>query len=301
MRFAVLAAAESWYFRDLCRAASGRHELTAIPFSRLVSSNADGAFHVMADGQDLATYDAVLVRTMPPGSLEQVVFRMDALARLEAAGQAVLNPPRSLEAAIDKYLASARLAAAGVPTPRTCVCQGADDAMEAFVQLGGDVVVKPIFGGEGRGLMRVGDESLALRVFKTLAQCQAAIYLQEFIPHEGFDERVLLIGDRALAMRRRHPHDWRTNISRGATAEPLAADDELVSLARRAAEAVGTTLSGVDILTGREGRRYVIEVNGVPGWKGLASALNVDVAALVLDELAKAAARKGPSLVKAVS
>ena len=51
---------------------------------------------------------------MPPGSLEQVVFRMDVLGRLEAAGKVVINPPRAIEAAVDKYLASAKLAAAGL-------------------------------------------------------------------------------------------------------------------------------------------------------------------------------------------
>ena len=70
----------------------------------------DLASHVETDGQtvtagdfDLSRADAVLVRTMPPGSLEQVVFRMDLLARLEAAGIPVVNPPRAIEAAVDKY------------------------------------------------------------------------------------------------------------------------------------------------------------------------------------------------------
>ena len=53
---------------------------------------------------DLLATDGVLVRMMPPGSLEQVVFRMDALHRVVAAGIPVLNPPRAVEAAVDKYL-----------------------------------------------------------------------------------------------------------------------------------------------------------------------------------------------------
>src|SRR5205085_5226766 len=105
----------------------------------------------------LSGYDAVIVRTMPPGSLEQVVFRMDLLHRLEASGRRVLNPPRALEVCVDKYLASARLDAAGLPTPPTIVCQDAEAAVAAFQELGGDVVVKPLFGSEGKGMVRVND------------------------------------------------------------------------------------------------------------------------------------------------
>ena len=94
---------------------------------------------------------------MPPGSLEQVVFRMDLLARLEAAGTWSFNPARAIEAAVDKYLTTARLAAAGLPVPRTGVCQTVEDALAGFDALGGDVVLKPLFGGEGRGIARLAD------------------------------------------------------------------------------------------------------------------------------------------------
>src|SRR5439155_23608266 len=146
---------------------------------------------------------------------------MNALARLEAAGTLVVNPPKAIECAVDKYLALAKLAAAGLRIPRTAVCQTPEDALGAFAELGGDVVVKPLFGSEGRGIARLVDEALALRAFKLLAELRAVIYLQEFVPHEGFDYRVLLIGgERALAMRRRNALDWRTNVARGAKAEP---------------------------------------------------------------------------------
>ena len=75
-------------------------------------------------------YDGVLVRTMPPGSLEQVVFRMDLLHTLQARGVRVLNPPRAVETCVDKYLATARLAAAGLPVPPTVACQHADAALD---------------------------------------------------------------------------------------------------------------------------------------------------------------------------
>ncbi|MEQ8785196.1 MAG: RimK family alpha-L-glutamate ligase [Pirellulaceae bacterium] len=283
MRLAVLSSPESWYLRDLRRAGGSRCEIVALPFSRLSAGLGGATMTIAAGDVSLLDFDAVLVRTMPPGSLEQVVFRMDALSRLEAAGCVVLNPPRALEAAIDKYLALARLEAVGLPVPETWVGQNADEALVEFARLGGDVVVKPLFGGEGRGILRVSDEALALRAFKTLEQLDAVLYLQRFVPHEGFDLRLLVLGEQVLSMRRVSGGDWRTNISQGGRGERLEADAELVRMARLAAQTLGAPMAGVDIVADRRGNRYVLEVNAVPGWKALARTLDVDVASLVLD------------------
>jgi ribosomal protein S6--L-glutamate ligase len=208
---------------------------------------------------------------------------MDALARLEAAGIPVINPPKAIETAVDKYLSTCRLVDAGLTVPRTAACQTHEEAMAAFERLGGRVVVKPLFGGEGRGITRLDDPALAERAFKMLAQLGAVLYLQEYVEHESYDLRLLVIGDKVFGMKRRNPLDWRTNISRGATAEPLDVSDELAVLARRAAAAIGAPLAGVDLLPGRDGTLYAIEVNAVPGWKALAGTLDLDVASLVLN------------------
>jgi ribosomal protein S6--L-glutamate ligase len=293
MRVAVLCSPDSWYFRDLMRAAAGREELVSLPFSEIAAElPREGGCRVRSGGIYLDEYDAVIVRTMPPGSLEQVVFRMDCLGRHAQQGGIVLNSPRAIEAAVDKFLTSAKLQAAGLLTPRTIVCQTFDDAMAAFESLGQDVVVKPLFGSEGRGIARITDEALAERAFKMLVQLGAALYVQEFIPHEGCDLRLLVIGKRVLGMRRRSALDWRTNVSRGAVGEPLEVTPELADLALRSAAAVDAQIAGVDLLPTRDGQLYALEVNAVPGWKALAKALHVDVARLVLDHVAAQATRR---------
>ena len=287
MKLAVLASPDSWYSRDLQRAAGNRHQITILPFSEIQSRLTIDGIQVQSGGHDLAHFDAVLVRTMPPGSLEQVVFRMDALARCEALGVLVVNPPRAIEAAVDKYLASAKLAAAGLATPRTIVCQTVDEAMSAFEWLGRDVVIKPLFGSEGRGMTRVSDADLALRAFKLLVQLGAVLYLQEFVPHEGEDIRLFVLGDRVFGMKRRNLLDWRTNVSRGASAEAIPMTDELSNIARQATAAIGACVAGVDLLPSRSGERFVLEVNGVPGWRALARVLDIDIAQRLLDFVAE--------------
>jgi ribosomal protein S6--L-glutamate ligase len=282
MRIAILASPESWYLRDLTRAAADRHQVLPVTFRDLTAFlGGDKSF--VCGGQNLAEVEALLVRTMSPGSLEQVIFRMDVLGRLERGGLLVLNPARSLEAAVDKYLASAKLEAAGLNTPKTFVCQTVEDGMLGFEKLGGDVVLKPLFGAEGRGIARIQDEAMAQRAFSLLVGLGGVIYLQQFIAHAGADLRVFLVGKKAYGMRRSNPLDWRTNVSRGATAEPLELTDELVETAHRAARAIGAPIAGVDLLPDLDGKLYAIEVNAVPGWKALQRATGVDIASEVLD------------------
>lgn len=278
----VLAGEKSWHFRDLVRAAEGKFELVPLSFSKLQASSGFDrpAFH--SGDIDFHELGAVIVRAMPAGSLEQIIFRMDALGQAEANGVPVFNPPRSLETAIDKYLTLARLHAANIPIPRTVVCQHRDDAVKAFHHLGGDVVVKPLFGGEGKGLTRITDEGVAERTFQLFAGLGAVLYVQEFLPHRGFDVRLLVIGEQVITVRRTSQDDWRTNISRGAKCELWQATTEQEELALRCSHVVGAPIIGVDLLPTADGREIVLEVNAVPGWRGMA-AIGIDVGKRVLD------------------
>jgi RimK family alpha-L-glutamate ligase len=283
MHIAVLSAGAGWHVRDLQRAARLLgHEAVAVDFRRIHAG-------VGTDSDSLAHFDGILVRTMPPGSLEQVIFRMDMLHRLDDSGIPVLNPPRAVEICVDKYLTTARLAAAGLLVPPTRVCQDADAALEAFAALGGDVILKPLFGSEGRGMMRIADPDLAWRTFRTVERLQSVLYLQQTIAHPGWDLRAFVIGGEVVAaMRRRSNDGWRTNVAQGGAAEAVQLTAEEVNLAVRAAEAVGVPVAGVDLLPGPAGEMYILEVNAVPGWRALAPLTGVDIAAELLRYLASA-------------
>ena len=286
MRIALLAGGDGWHVRDLRRAAHDLgHQAEVVDFRRVTAS-------VAAPAGPLAGFDAVVVRTMPPGSLEQVVFRMDVLHRLQARGTPVVNPPAALEACIDKYLATAKLESAGLRVPPTVVCQHTDEALAAFTALGGDVIVKPLFGSEGRGMLRLSDPDLAWRTFRTLERLQSVLYLQQVVAHPGWDLRVFVLGGRVLtAMRRRADGGWRTNVAQGGRAESCAVATDEALLALRAAEALGAPLAGVDLLPGPAGEWYVLEVNAVPGWRALAPVTGVDVAAEIVRFLAGGSGR----------
>ena len=245
----------------------------------------DGDVALRSRDVSLDGCDAVIVRGIPRGSLEQVIFRIDALHALEARGVMCLNGPRALERTIDKFLASARLARGGVPTPRTIACERPDDALEAFQELGGDVIVKPLFGSMGAGMTRVDDADVAHRVFHALSLERAVYYLQEALPHDGRDVRAFVVGGRVLAAIERVGSGWRANLARGATARPTQLSAEQERLCLEAAEVLGVDYAGVDVLRAADGRDYVLELNGIPGWRGLQETTGADVAAALVEHL----------------
>lgn len=289
-RLVALVSGFGWHVEDLARAARSLDlRFQPIEFQTLTAT-LGGSGEISAGGRSLLDCRGVLVRMMPPGTLEQVVFRMDALARLEAADVPVLNPPKAVEAAVDKYLTLAKLEAAGLPVPRTWVGESAEDAITAFDRLGEDVVVKPLFGSEGRGLIRVSDRELARRAFTTLERLGSVLYLQEMIAHPGHDLRVFVLGDRILGSIRRHAPagDWRTNIAVGGRAIPVEINEPTRRLAVQSSQAIGAIMAGVDLIETPKRGLVVLEVNAVPGWKALAAATGVDVAAEILRHLNEA-------------
>jgi tetrahydromethanopterin:alpha-L-glutamate ligase len=294
----ILGSADGWYIQDLQRAAQScgnardlhisplTFGTLAVAYERGERSHWSAQFASNRPKCESSDLHALLVRTMPLGSLEQVIFRMNALHVAANNGTRVINPPRSLEIAIDKWLSLETLRASGLEIPRTVCCQTREAAMHAWQEVfRGECIVKPIFGGEGRGIMRVSDPDIAWRVFSTLEQIDAVIYLQEFLPSQGFDLRLLVIDDAVFCVRRENPNDWRTNAGRGGKFFSHAPSFEQVDIAFRAAKAIDAWMVGVDVLPTVEGRNVLLEVNAVPGWRSTASALDIDIAQFLLERL----------------
>ncbi len=275
LRVGVLGATGSWHTRCLMGALAARgHEVLAIPATRLQSQiDEHGQVHVLGpEGAVLDALDLLVVRGLPRGSLEQVIFRMDALHVLAEHGVRCVNGPRAIERTVDKSWASAVLARAGVPTPPTIVCESYDGAMRAFAELGGDVVVKPLFGAMGSGIARVEERDVAHRVFRALELERTVYYVQRTIAPAGRrDLRVLVVGDEIAGAMERVTDSWRANIARGARPRAVTLSPAQRSLALAAAAAVEADIAGIDLLIAPDGETVVLEVNGIPGWQALQS------------------------------
>ena len=292
MRAVILSALTGWHTDQLCRAFGERgHVAVVLPYEGLVARLGDSG-GLASQGTPILDADVVLARIIPGGSLEQIIFRVDALHWIEDRGIPVVNSPRAIERSVDKFYTTALLREAGLPSPETVVCEGVDEAMAAVRRMG-DVVIKPIFGSLGHGMVRVSDPDVAIRVVRALDQARSVFYVQRAIDHGGRDVRVFVVGGRVLgAIERRAPAgDWRTNVARGASAEPIELPSAWAQLALRAAAAIGADYAGVYLLPSREGDVYVLEVNGIPGWEGLQKATGHDVAGAIAAQVEMRARR----------
>ena len=225
----------------------------------------------------LQELDAMITRPIGRGSLEEILFRMNLLHKLERQGLLIINPPLAIERSVDKYCSLTLFQENGLPVPRTAVTESHDEALKCFHELGGDVVVKPVFGSRGVGAARITDPDIAARVFRTISFHHGVLYLQEFINHGGSDIRAFVIGDRVVAAMHRVSANWKTNVSLGAKPLPLNLSAELENLAVKAAKVIGCKVTGVDIIEGPDGPS-VIELNSQPGWRGLQSVTKLNIA-----------------------
>lgn len=270
---------------QLVEAAERRNVKTIfIPMSKLllgVSADSPASFEEL----NLLDLDALIFRGFNLGSLEQVILRMDALHRLQRLGMKIYNPPSAIEKASDKFYASALLEEAGLPTPRCFVTEDEFEALRVFKDMG-DVVVKPLFGSQGKGMTRVTDIETASRVFNNIAFSNLVIYMQEFVPHGNRDIRAFTIGEEVVAAMYRISDSWKTNVFQGAKPVACKLKPELEELSIKAAKVIGCEYAGVDILEGPNGPQ-IIEVNTSPTWKGLYQATKIPIADLLLDYILK--------------
>jgi ribosomal protein S6--L-glutamate ligase len=148
--------------------------------------------------------------------------------------------------------------------------------------LGGDVVVKPIFGSRGIGLTRARDPEIASTIFRAITFYHGVIYLQEFVNHGFSDIRAFVVDDRVIAAMRRVADSWKTNYSQGAHPEPLRLDRVMEEMAIKSAKLIECKIAGVDILESPNGP-LVVEVNSQPGWRGLQSITKTSIAEEIIE------------------
>ena len=241
--------------------------------------------------------DAVHVRTMSAGSFEAITKRLGVLHALAELGVAVWNDAPAIERCVDKSMTSFLLARAGLPTPPTWTLESLSAARVLVEREAsrGPLVLKPLFGAQGKGLRLVkrsedlpGPEEVA-----------GVYYLQRFQPNgtQDFrDYRLFVLRGRVIAAMMRRAPTWITNVKQGGEPVAVARDPEMERLAVAAAEAVGAAIAGVDVLVAADGAPTVLEVNSMPAWSGLqkVSARNVAqmIASALIDELARRPKRR---------
>ncbi|MDX1606302.1 MAG: hypothetical protein R3202_08915 [Candidatus Competibacterales bacterium] len=283
LRVALFTDSRGWHERRLTRALRRRGAEPVLLSLRECRFTPQGLDLPGCDGLPAAAF----VRNVPGGSFEQVTLRLGVLHALAEAGVAVANDARAIERTVDKAMTGYLLARRGIPCPPAWVGESFEQARARVVRetaAGHRLVLKPLFGACGRGL-RLIDAPEALPPPEALA---GVYYLQRYLPGDadgGRDWRVLVAAGRALAAMERRSTNWITNRARGGTCLPATLTPELADLAAAATDAVGADYAGVDLIRDPAGRLQVLEVNGVPAWRGLQAVTGTDLAQTLVDAL----------------
>ena len=287
-RIAIFTDDPGWHGARLAEAFAARGAHTKFVSLRdcRFELGRDGS-NVVVPGFEEALPDAAFVRAVPGGTLEQVVLRLDILHALKHVGVPVYNDGRAIERTVDKAMTTFVLAHAGVPTPATWVAESEAEARSLVARetgRGRELVAKPLFGSQGAGLKRIA----GVCDLPAPLEYDCVYYLQRYVEPgtAGWhDWRVFVIDGLAVAAMIRRGKSWISNVSQGATCEPVELDDELRELAIASCRALQMDYAGVDLIRGRDGRAAVVEVNGIPAWKGLQSVSTLNIAQRLADDL----------------
>lgn len=302
MRIALFAERRDGH-AGLLIAALAKRGVEAVPVALkhcAVMTTAPHGLHIPGFEDGLPS--GAFVRGIPAGSFEQVTVRLGFLHALRELGVPVWNDARAIETCIDKAMTSHLIAKAGLSTPATWTAQSleAARAIAARETAGGHaLVLKPLFGSQGRGLklIRMADD-LPDEDEPGIA---GLYYLQRFVQPVGAlwqDIRVFVCAGQAIAAMTRTGDTWITNVHQGGKPQALLLTDELRNLAVRAVAATGADYAGVDVIRGRDGALLVLEVNSMPAWTGLEQVNpNADVAQAIADAFVNVISRtSGPPL-----
>jgi RimK family alpha-L-glutamate ligase len=297
MRVAIFTDETGWHTRQLqaaLRERGGQGRCVDLAACRLDTSSSWHGLVIPGFGCDLP--DAALVRGIAGGSFEQVTHRLGMLHALRELGVPVYNDARAIERSVDKAMTSFLLHRTGVATPATWSGESPAHARRFAIREGAagrSLVLKPLFGSQGKGLQRVGDVDGAHQPLPALERDYGSVaYLQRFVQASssaGFDWRVLVVGGRAVTAMRRVSSHWIHNVAQGARCEAQAISAALADLACAAARALALDYAGVDIIACDKaespGGMQVLEVNGVAAWHGLQRVTEFNIARALIDDL----------------
>lgn len=199
---------------------------------------------------DLAGVDVILMRQDPPFDMAYITAT-HLLELLPEEGPLVVNDPVAVRNAPEKLFVL-RFKELMPPTLLT----RDRDAIRAFWQEHGDIIVKPLFGNGGAGVFRLrpGDENLTalLEMYESIQR--EPVMVQRYLPEvRRGDKRIILVEGEAMGAVLRVPPEGEARANLHVGARPVKA--ELTARDRAICDAIGPTLRdqglvfvGIDVI-----------------------------------------------------
>ncbi|MGI9824638.1 RimK family alpha-L-glutamate ligase [Agromyces sp. Marseille-Q5079] len=287
MKLAILSRAPQAYSTQRLRAAAVQrgHRVKVLNTLRFAIDLTGTDPDLQYRGRQLSDYDAILPRI----GNSITYFGTAVVRQFEQMDVYTPNTANGITNARDKLRANQILSRHNIGMPATAFVRDRADVRPAIERVGGaPVVIKLLEGTQGIGVILAPQVKVAEAIIETLHSTKQNVLIQRFIAESrGRDIRALVVGDRVVAAMRRvaSGDEFRSNVHRGGTVEPVELDPEYELAAVRSAQIMGLKVAGVDMLEGNDGP-LVMEVNSSPGLQGIETATNLDVAGAIIDYMA---------------
>ncbi|RNE57006.1 30S ribosomal protein S6--L-glutamate ligase [Cryobacterium tepidiphilum] len=284
MKIAILSRAPQSYSTQRLRAAAAQrgHEVKVLNTLRFAIDLSGPEPDLHFRGRPLSSYDAILPRI----GNSITYFGTAVVRQFEQMDVYTPNTANGITNARDKLRATQILSRHNIGMPATAFVRNRADVRPAIDLVGGaPVVIKLLEGTQGIGVILAPEAKVAEAIIETLHSTNQNVLIQRFIAESrGRDIRALVVGDRVVAAMRRvaNGDEFRSNVHRGGSVEPVELSPEYERVAVRSAQIMGLKVAGVDMLEGNEGP-LVMEVNSSPGLQGIETATKLDVAGAIMD------------------
>lgn len=287
MKLGVLSTSPKNYSTSRLReAAKARgHDIRVLNTLRFSIDLQEGEPNLHFRSKQLSEYDAILPRI----GASVTYFGTAVVRQFEQMEVYTPNTANGIVNSRDKLRALQILSRHDIGIPHTTFVRDRADVLPAIERIGGaPVIIKILEGTQGVGVILADSTKVAEAIIETLQTAKQNVLIQQFISEsKGTDVRAFVVGDSVVAaMRRRATGDeFRSNVHRGGTAEPIELDDRTARVAVRAAQIMGLRVAGVDILESDHGP-LIMEVNSSPGLEGIEGATGLDIAGTIVDFIA---------------
>lgn len=218
-----------------------------------------------------------------------ITFYGTAVVRqFEQMGVFTLASSHAITVSRDKLRSMQILSRHNVGIPPTAFVRDTDSILPTIEQLGGaPVIIKLLEGTQGVGVILAETTKQAQAIIETLQSANQNVLIQKFVKESrGRDIRAFVVGGRVVAAMRRRAQgeEFRSNVHRGGKTEAVQLSQEYERTALRAAQILGLSVAGVDMLESDSGPQ-VMEVNSSPGLEGIEKATKIDVAGAIVEHI----------------
>ncbi len=257
------------------------HNVRVVDYMRCYMNITSRKPTVYYGGESLEKVDAIIPRI----GASNTFYGTAVVRQFETMNCFCVNPSIAISNSRDKLRSMQILAEAGINMPVTGFASHTKDIEGVIESVGSTpLVMKLLQGTQGQGIVLAETRKAAESVMSAFRQLDADIMVQEFVKESsGVDIRAFVIGSKVVAaMKRTAPQgEFRSNLHMGATVEKIVLTNEEVQVAVRAANILGLSIAGVDLMRSERGP-LILEVNSSPGLQGIETCTKLDVAKQII-------------------